>query len=90
MLELKSGEMVNLQLRVYLTENDVQKLSEGRTFRYEDTIFKPSFKIMDICKQILDNRSLLNFYNAVLECGVQTTSLYLETPRKRRKKRKIA
>lgn len=90
MLESKSGGMVDLRIRVYLTENDVQKLSEGRTFRYEDTTFKPSFKIMDICKRILDNRSLLKYYNAVLECGVQTTSLYLEAPRKRRKKRKIA
>lgn len=77
-------------MRVYLTINDIQKLSEGKVFRYEDTLFKPSYKVMDICKCILNRKSLLDYYTAVLECGYQTTYIYLQTPRKRRRRRVAA
>ena len=74
-------------MRVYLTINDIQKLSEGKIFRYEDTLFKPSYTVMDICKNILARKSLLDYYTAVLDCGIQTTYIYLEAPRKRRRRR---
>lgn len=77
-------------MRVYLTVNDIQRLSEGRTFRYEDTLFKPSYKVMDICKNILKREALLSYYTAVLECGCQTTSVYLQAPKKRRRRKKVA
>ena len=77
-------------MRVYLTVNDIQRLSEGKIFKYEDTLFKPSYKVMDICKNTLQRKSLLDYYTAVLECGCQTTSIYLQAPRKRRRRRVAA
>ena len=79
-----------MRIRVYLTINDVQRISEGKTFSYEDTIFKPSYRVMDICKSILKHEDLLSYYTAILECGCQTTSIYLQAPKRRHWRKKVA
>ena len=75
-------------MKVYLTANDIQKLSEGKTFRCEDRLFKPSKKVIEICKSILDKPWLLDACTAVLESNWQVSSIYLQYSRfKRRRKR---
>lgn len=79
-----------MRIRVYLTANDLQGLAEGKTFKCDDSLFKPSYRVMDICKGILKHEDLLSYYTAVLECGCQTTSIYLQAPKRRHRRKKIA
>jgi hypothetical protein len=72
-------------MKVYLTINDIRKLSEGKSFRCEDQIFKPSPKVKAICTSLLDYESLMKVYIPILETNWQVTSIYLSREKRRRR-----
>lgn len=76
-------------MKIYLTINDLQKLSEGKTLRSaEGELFKPSDKVKKICGSMLNYGSLLDIYKPVLESNWQVTSIYLQKVETRRRRRK--
>lgn len=73
-------------MKIYLTINDVQKLSEGKTLRCKDgELFKPSDRVKKICGSMLQYKSLLDVYVPVLESNWQVTSIYLKKENRRRR-----
>lgn len=73
-------------MKVYMSINDLINLSEGKTFRCEYGLFKPSEQIRKICAAILDKAWLLKVYTPVLESNWQVTTVYLQEIKKRRRK----
>lgn len=72
-------------MKVYLTINDIRKLSEGKSFRCGDQIFKPSPNVRRICTKLLDYEALMKVYIPILETNWQVTSVYLSKERRRRR-----
>ena len=64
-------------MKVYLTKNDIERLAERKTFKYEQIIFKPSFRVVNMCQRILARPELLKVCKPVLEMDM-ITSIYLK------------
>lgn len=75
-------------MKIYLTINDVRKLSEGKTLRCGDNLFRPSDKVKKICENMMKYEALMGVYVPVLESNWQVTSVYLQKVDRRRKVKK--
>ena len=76
-------------MKVYLTENDVRNLSEGKIFRFCGGLFKPSSDIRRNCRYILKNDIIEQGFVPILQANCLMTSIYLRLRKELRHEKEL-
>lgn len=72
-------------MTIYLTKEEIKRLSEGRFIKCENKVFRSSKAVKEICKRMLEYNTLLDIYTPVLEGNACMYNIYLKKVRRRRK-----